>query len=195
MSPAPIDPARYNPAYTQVLGAGRLTLGLMTPLERAPGAQADFARETALAARAGALGIAALWTRDVPLAIPQGSSGEAALLDDPFVWLAALALAAPGTAIGLGAAVLPLRHPLHLAKAALSLDRLSGGRLILGWARATGRKSWPPLGWSVRPKCCTASAGRCCAVRWGVRMKSARQCWRPPAASCRAWPQARAFRC
>jgi luciferase-type oxidoreductase len=132
MSPAPIDPARYNPAYTQVLGAGRLTLGLMTPLERAPGAQADFARETALAARAGALGIAALWTRDVPLAIPQGSSGEAALLDDPFVWLAALALAAPGTAIGLGAAVLPLRHPLHLAKAALSLDRLSGGRLILG---------------------------------------------------------------
>jgi luciferase-type oxidoreductase len=132
MSPEPIDPARYNRAYTQVLGAGRLTLGLMTPLERGAGNQADFARETVLAARAGALGIAALWTRDVPLAIPQGSSGEAALLDDPFVWLAALALAAPGTAIGLGAAVLPLRHPLHLAKAALSLDRLSGGRLILG---------------------------------------------------------------
>jgi len=136
----PIDPASYsrgdnrayNRAYNQVLGAGRLTLGLMTPLERAPGAQADFARETALAARAGALGIDALWTRDVPLAIPQGSSGEAALLDDPFVWLAALSIAAPGAAIGLGAAVLPLRHPLHLAKAALSLDRLSGGRLILG---------------------------------------------------------------
>lgn len=132
MPPEPIDDTRFNPAYARVFGSGRLTLGLMTPLERAPATEADYVRETALAARAGALGIDALWTRDVPLAIPQGSSGEAALLDDPFVWLAALALAAPGPAIGLGAAVLPLRHPLHLAKSALSLDRLSGGRLILG---------------------------------------------------------------
>lgn len=132
MPPEPIAATPFNQAYARVLGAGHLTLGLMTPLDRAPGQEADIARETALAARAGALGIAALWTRDVPLAIPQGSSGEAALLDDPFVWLAALALAAPGVAIGTAAAVLPLRHPLHLAKAALSLDRLSGGRLILG---------------------------------------------------------------
>lgn len=127
-----VDRARFNRAYTQVLGAGHLTLGLMTPLLRAPDTPADLAGETALAARAGALGIAALWTRDVPLIIPQGSLREAAVLDDPFVWLAALALAAPGTAIGTAAAVLPLREPLHLAKAAWSLDRLSGGRMILG---------------------------------------------------------------
>jgi luciferase-type oxidoreductase len=125
-------PFEFNRAYARVLDAGHLTLGLMTPLERAPGEAADLARETALAARADALGLAALWTRDVPLAIPQGSSGEAALLDDPFIWLAALALAAPTAAIGTAAAVLPLRHPLHLAKAAWSLDRLSGGRFILG---------------------------------------------------------------
>src|SRR5206468_13073155 len=60
------------------------------------------------------------------------SAREAAVLDDPFVWLAALAAAAPTAAIGTAAAVLPLRHPLHVAKAAWSLDRLSGGRLILG---------------------------------------------------------------
>jgi luciferase-type oxidoreductase len=132
-TPAAGTPAAgFNRAYARVLAAGHLTLGLMTPLERAPGAQADVVRETALAARAARLGIAALWTRDVPLAIPQGSSGEAALLDDPFIWLAALSLAAPDAAIGLGAAVLPLRHPLHLAKSALSLDRLSRGGLILG---------------------------------------------------------------
>jgi luciferase-type oxidoreductase len=132
MPPEPADRVPFNPAYARVFGGPRLTLGLMTPLERGWGMAADYARESALAARAGVLGIDALWTRDVPLAIPQGDSGEAALLDDPFIWLAALALAAPGPAIGLGAAVLPLRHPLHLAKAALSLDRLSGGRLILG---------------------------------------------------------------
>jgi luciferase-type oxidoreductase len=104
----------------------------MAPLERPPGQAADLARETRLAARADALGVAALWTRDVPLIIPQGSSREAAVLDDPFVWLAALALAAPTAAVGTAAAVLPLRHPLHLAKAAWSLDRLSRGRFILG---------------------------------------------------------------
>jgi luciferase-type oxidoreductase len=122
----------YNPAYARVLDAGHLTLGLMTPLVRAPDQPADYARETALAARADALGIAALWTRDVPLIVPQGSTREAAVLDDPFVWLAALAVAAPRVALGTAAAVLPLRQPLHVAKAAWSLDRLSGGRFILG---------------------------------------------------------------
>ncbi len=122
----------FNRAHALVLDAGHLTLGLMTPLARAPGQAAGMDAELALAARAGALGIAALWTRDVPLIVPQGSSGDAAVLDDPFVWLAALALAAPAAAIGTAAAVLPLRHPLHLAKAAWSLERLSGGRMILG---------------------------------------------------------------
>jgi luciferase-type oxidoreductase len=126
----------FNRAHAQVLAAGHLTLGLMTPLDRAPG-QAGRP-----GARAGAgqpcrrLGVAALWTRDVPLIIPQGiaqgSEREAAVLDEPFVWLAALAIAAPQAAIGTAAAVLPLRHPLHLAKAAWSLDRLSGGHMILG---------------------------------------------------------------
>jgi len=128
-----VTPAgNYNRAWTRVLGAGHLTLGLMTPLARARDAQADFVLETALAARADALGIAALWTRDVPLIVPQGSAREAAVLDDPFLWLAALAAAAPNVAIGTAAAVLPLRHPLHVAKSAWSLDRFSGGRLILG---------------------------------------------------------------
>ena len=129
-----LDPfaAPFNPGWRQVLDAGHLTLGLMTPLARERDHASDPARELALAARAGRLGIAALWTRDVPLIVPQGSTREAAVLDEPFVWLAALAGAAPGTAIGTAAAVLPLRDPLHLAKAAWSLDRLSGGRFILG---------------------------------------------------------------
>jgi len=152
MPPEPINTAPFNRAHARVLGAGHLTLGLMTPLERPPGQEADYARETALAARAGALGIAALWTRDVPLAIPQGSSGEAALLDDPFVWLAALSLVAPGAAIGTAAAVLPLRHPLHLAKAALSLDRLSGGRFILGLGSGDRPEELAAFGVQQRPE-------------------------------------------
>ena len=141
----------YNRAWAGVLGAGHLTLGLMTPLARAPDAPADLARETALAARADALGIAALWTRDVPLIVPQGSTREAAVLDDPFIWLALLAGATRTAALGTAAAVLPLRHPLHVAKAAWSLDRLSGGRFILGVGSGDRPEELAPFGVDTAP--------------------------------------------
>jgi luciferase-type oxidoreductase len=127
----------------------------MTPLARAPGQAADLARETALAARADALGFAALWTRDVPLIVPQGigdaSKREAAVLDDPFVWLAMLAGATKSIALGAAAAVLPLRHPLHVAKAAWSLDRLSGGRFILGVGSGDRPEELAPFGVDTAP--------------------------------------------
>lgn len=120
----------FNAAYRQTLLAGRLTLGLMTPVARANGAMADPEAEREVAALADRLGFAALWTRDVPVMVPQGD--EISVLDEPFVWLAMLAGATRRIALGTAAAVLPLRHPLHVAKAALSLDRLSGERFILG---------------------------------------------------------------
>ena len=123
---------RFNRAYVEVLGSGRMTVGLMTPTARPAGAMADLDAERQVAQRAEAMGFAALWTRDVPLMVPQGSDQEAVALDDPFVWLATLAAATRQIALGTAAAVLPLRNPLHLAKGALSLDRLSGGRFILG---------------------------------------------------------------
>lgn len=43
-----------------------------------------------------------------------------------------LAAIAPRVEIGVGVAVLPLRHPLLLAKQVATLDRLSGGRMLLG---------------------------------------------------------------
>ncbi|WPB58830.1 TIGR03571 family LLM class oxidoreductase [Xylophilus sp. GOD-11R] len=122
----------FNAAHGRVLAAPRLTIGLMTPLARQPGAPPDLDLECALARRADELGFAALWTRDVPLSIPQGSDQEAAVLDDPFLWLGMLASVTRQTALGTAAAVLPLRDPLHLAKSALSLDRMTGGRLVLG---------------------------------------------------------------
>lgn len=142
----------FNRAWAHVLDAGHLTLGLMTPLARAPGAPADLAREAALAARADALGFAALWTRDVPLIVPQGSAREAAVLDDPFLWLAMLAGVTRTAALGTAAAVLPLRHPLHVAKAAWSLDRLSGGRFILGLGSGDRPEELAPFGVDTAPE-------------------------------------------
>lgn len=126
-----------NAAHRTVFVPGQLTLGLMTPLDTRAGELADMEAAVRLARHAETAGFSALWARDVPLMIPQGSPSndappQASAVDDPFVWLSLLAGATSRIAIGVAAAVLPLRHPLHLAKAALSLDRLSAGRFILG---------------------------------------------------------------
>lgn len=123
---------RFNAAYNEVFRPGRLTLGLMTPLAHASGQMARLDETFELAALADELNFAALWTRDVPLMIPQGSDNTASALDDPFLWLAGLASVTRRIALGAAAIVLPLRHPLHVAKASLTLDRLSAGRFILG---------------------------------------------------------------
>lgn len=123
---------QFNAAYGQVFIPGRLTLGLMTPFAHASGGLASLDETAQLAVLADRLGFAALWTRDVPLMVPQGSDDAAATLDDPFLWLAGLAWETRRIALGSAAIVLPLRHPLHVAKAALSLNRMSRGRFILG---------------------------------------------------------------
>jgi luciferase-type oxidoreductase len=122
----------FNTGYRNVFPSRGITLGLMTPLAREVGVPAELGLEHALARRADELGFAALWARDVPLMLPQGSDNETAVLDDPFVWLSGLAGVTRSAALGTAAIVLPVRHPLHVAKQALSLDRLSGGRFLLG---------------------------------------------------------------
>jgi luciferase-type oxidoreductase len=93
---------------------------------------ADLDSWLQLADQADRLDFGAVWARDVPLMVPQEPDNEASSLDDPFLWLTALAGATQRIALGTAAAVLPLRHPLHLAKSALTLERISRGRFALG---------------------------------------------------------------
>lgn len=89
-------------------------------------------RARRIARLADDLGFAALWARDVPLMVPQGPDATVSALDDPFLWLGMLAAATTRIAVGTAAIVLPLRQPLQVAKSALSLDRISAGRFVLG---------------------------------------------------------------
>ncbi|WP_457588827.1 LLM class oxidoreductase [Ensifer canadensis] len=90
-------------------------------------------------------GFAAVWTRDVPVFDPN-NFGDAGSVYDPFVNLGFLAGITEKIALGTAAIVLPLRHPMMVAKAAASVDKLSGGRLILGVASGDRPVEYPLLG-------------------------------------------------
>lgn len=122
--------SEFNPAYASLFPQHGLSLGLMTPV--AARGLADPGEARRIARLADDLGFAALWTRDVPLMVPQGPDATVSALDDPFLWLGMLAAATERIVVGSAAIVLPLRHPLQVAKSALSLDRISDGRFVLG---------------------------------------------------------------
>lgn len=114
----------------RVFQPDRLSIGLVLPLLGKGEIVADFAQQLALAAQADALGFRALWVRDVPLNSDQYPDPVGHL--DPWVLLGALAARTQRIALVSGAVVLTLRHPLHIAKGAISVSSLSGGRFILG---------------------------------------------------------------
>ncbi|MEM9193042.1 MAG: LLM class oxidoreductase [Myxococcota bacterium] len=146
-APAVSEPEGFpslNRGYDSVFRAGRLSIGLVVPLERYDrGPVPSMARHLERAQLAEALGFSALWLRDVPFNVP--SFGDAGQLYDPFVYLGVLAGRTERIALGVASVILPLRHPAHVAKAAASADVLSGGRLILGVASGDRPAEYPAL--------------------------------------------------
>ncbi|GGE49585.1 coenzyme F420-dependent N5,N10-methylene tetrahydromethanopterin reductase [Agaricicola taiwanensis] len=106
-----------------------MSIGLVLPV-RTGSDDIDFRKQLELAALADELGFSALWVRDVPLNGPWYPEPIGHL--DPWVMLGALAARTRTIALGTAATVLPLRHPVHIAKSAVSLQALSGDRLLLG---------------------------------------------------------------
>ena len=122
----------FGPGYRSLFQPGRLTLGINFPIEAYANPVPLMHNQIALAQAAERGGFAALWSRDVPLLDP--SFGDAGQIYDPWVWLGFLAAHTTNIALGTASIILPLRKPVDLAKAAASVDQLSGGRLILGVA-------------------------------------------------------------
>lgn len=134
-----------NRAYDTVFQPGRLSLGLVVPIDAYPvGATPQLASQIERVQRAEALGFSAVWLRDVPFNVP--SFGDVGQVFDPFVYLGALAAVTSTIGLGVASIVLPLRHPAHVAKAAASADVLSGGRLLLGIASGDRPEEYPAMG-------------------------------------------------
>lgn len=141
---APSFPS-LNQGYDAVFRPGRLSVGLVVPLEAYPtSAVPSMTRHLERVELAERLGFSAVWLRDVPFNVP--SFGDAGQVYDPFVYLGYLAARTERIALGVASIVLPLRHPAHVAKAAASVDALSDGRLILGVASGDRPEEYPALG-------------------------------------------------
>ncbi|SAL26392.1 sugar ABC transporter substrate-binding protein [Caballeronia arvi] len=113
-----------------VFAQGKLSIGITLPITGDDQGVVDFSEQIALAQLADRLGFRALWVRDVPLNSIDYPDPVGHL--DPWVLLGALASNTEHIALISGAIVLTLRHPLHVAKGAISVDTLSRGRFILG---------------------------------------------------------------
>jgi len=133
-----------NPGFAQTFRAGRLTVGLVAPIEAYPvGAHPTMAGQSDRIILAEQLGFAAVWLRDIPFEVP--SFGDVGQVYDPFVYLGMLAGRTDRIALGVASIILPLRHPAHVAKAAASVDALSRGRLILGVASGDRPEEFPAM--------------------------------------------------
>lgn len=82
-----------------------------------------------VAAAAVEAGVDTLWLGDGLLVVPDFAQFSGGM--EPFVELAWLAGRHPEVAVGVGAAVLPLRDVLSVAKQAATLDQLTEGRFFL----------------------------------------------------------------
>lgn len=130
--------------FQRMFAPGRLTLGVFFPIEAFKGDQPTMRNQEHLARRAEELGFAALWFRDVPLRDP--SFGDIGQIYDPWVYLGWIAAQTRTIALATGSIILPVRHPLHTAKAAASIDQLTRGRFVLGVASGDRPVEFPAFG-------------------------------------------------
>jgi len=132
-----------NAGYRRMFGDD-FSVGLFFPITTAEGPFIPVDEQVELGAYAEQLGFDALWFRDVPLFWP--NFDDAGQVYDTWVFLSQVAAHTDDVALATGSIILPVRHPLHVAKAAASVDRLSDGRLVLGVASGDRPPEFPAFG-------------------------------------------------
>ena len=126
-----------------------MKFGIMAPYMMAP--VEDGAYAASFGQLAEEMGFESVWAVDHVVMCPDyrsrypyDASGrspfhEDVVQPDPLIWLAYVAAATRKLRLATGILILPQRNPVVLAKTLASLDRLSGGRMLLGvgvgWVR------------------------------------------------------------
>lgn len=133
-----------HPGYRRMFAPDQLTIGIFLPLRFYTGQMEALKDQAEVVQLIDELNFAAVWVRDVPLYDP--GFQDAGQLFDPFAYLSYLAAKTRHVALATGSAIFTLRHPIDLAKSALSIDVLSGGRLVMGIASGDRPVEFPAYG-------------------------------------------------
>ena len=126
-----------------------MKFGLMAPYMQGPVEDPDYA--VAFARLAEEMGFESVWVVDHVVMCPAYASRypysatgrspfhEDVVQPDPLVWLTHVGAATRRIRLATGILILPQRNPVVLAKTLATMDRLCGGRLLLGigvgWVR------------------------------------------------------------
>jgi len=130
--------------YKRVFAPQRLTLGLFLPLSVYTGKLNVMEEHIKHIRYIDQRNFAAIWVRDIPLYDP--GFGDAGQVFDALGYLSYLAGQTHQIALGTGSIVLPLWHPVALAKMIGTLDHLSNNRLLLGIGSGDRMAEFPAFG-------------------------------------------------
>jgi len=134
----------YNPGFRKLFKPGKISLGVFIPIEAYSGDLPSMQNHIQLAQQAEALGFDALWFRDVPLRDP--TFGDVGQVFEPWAYLGYIAALTSRIVLATGSIVTSLRHPIDQAKAAATVDHLSGGRFVMGIASGDRPIEFPAYG-------------------------------------------------
>jgi luciferase-type oxidoreductase len=131
-------------AYKKMYQKDKMTLGFVLPTEKMTGPTPKMENQLHLARTIENFGFSALWLRDVTIQnLHIDDNGQ---MFDIWIYLTYLAAHTKHIALGTASVVLPLRHPVRVAKEAVSIDRLFPERLIMGVASGDRDKDFLALG-------------------------------------------------
>ncbi|WP_141680245.1 TIGR03571 family LLM class oxidoreductase [Bacillus sp. FJAT-26390] len=133
-------------SYQSMYKEGELTLGLHIPLENYQMKAPTMANQIELAQTAEAYGFTTLWLRDVILEDPLFGDPAVGQIHDILIFGTHLLSQTKKIALGTSALVLPLRHPLRLAKEVATIEALFPERLIMGISSGDRRADFQGLG-------------------------------------------------
>ncbi|MGS4344494.1 LLM class oxidoreductase [Myroides odoratus] len=130
--------------FNRVFQPGKLSLGIFLPLQVYNQSMEQLNQQLQYIKQIDRDGFEALWVRDIPVYDP--NFRDVGQVYDPLTYLAYLAGHTNRIALGTASIVLPLQHPISLAKTTASIDQLADGRLLLGVGSGDRYAEFPAFG-------------------------------------------------
>ncbi|AWX56064.1 LLM class oxidoreductase [Brevibacillus brevis] len=118
--------------FQRMFQEGKMTLGFHIPLEAYEWEAPTMERQVELVQAAEDYGFTGIWLRDVILQDPAFGDPATGQIYDMMIYLTYLAAQTKKIAFGTSSIVLPLRHPLRVAKETATIENLFPQRLMMG---------------------------------------------------------------